>query len=1307
MPIPANETERLSALYRYQILDTQPGKEFDRLTELASLICEVPISLVSLLDEKRQWFKSRVGLEENETSRDIAFCRYTIMDSAIMEVEDAALDTRFKENPLVTSNPNIRFYAGYPLTDPDGYKLGTLCVLDRIPRKLTESQLKSLQLLGDVAIEMIVENRQKQELKYLENLFTFSNDLICVAGIDGFFKKLNPAFQQVLGWSESYLLHTSFFDLIHPDDLPATRQEIAQLAAGKATINFVHRFRCQNGTYCHLQWVATPEPATGYLFAIVRNITEEVQRELQLHQSESKFRSFFENSQGLMCIHDLDGKLLMVNSAGAHALGYEPEELVGLRLFDIAPEEQQEGLTHYLKTIRKTGKATGLMHTLHKDGSQLIWLFNNILEKELNGNTYVIGNAIDITRRHQLESDLNRTKEMLEQTNVAARIGTWEVNVTDKTVHWSAVAKAIHEVPETFVPDYESAVSFFKGKDHEQIIEAITHSRLENTPYDLELQIVTATGRTVWVRVLGTPEFVDGKYRRLFGTIQDIDEKKRAEQELVNEKLRLAAFVEHAPAAVAMFDRDVKYIAVSHRWMEEYHLSGSIIGVSHYDVFPKMSDEWKAIHARCVEGAVEKNDEDIWRPDGWDHDQFLRWEVRPWYQFDGSIGGIMMFTQDITETCVQRDELKKAKVLAEQASVAKSEFLANMSHEIRTPLNGVIGFTDLVLKTSLNSTQEQYLSIVNQSANALLGIINDILDFSKIEAGKLELTIEKADLYEISSQVADIITYQTQNKGIEVLLNLSVDLPRFAFLDSVRLKQVLLNLLGNAVKFTEKGEIELKIAAISDPNAEYVDFRFEVRDTGIGIKPEMQEKIFDAFSQADPSTTKKYGGTGLGLTISNKLLGLMGCQLQLTSTPGEGSCFFFEIRLKTDPGKVTVWQDIDSIRNVLIVDDNEHNRLILRQVFLLKEIDVEEARNGFEALQLLAQKKKFDVILMDYHMPFMDGLETIRKIRTDFYPSAKEQPIILLHSSADDEKIIRACETLEVNQRLVKPIKMNELYQTLHRLVEKPKDTLAPGSLKPQTEVATKPVKVLIVEDNKINQLLAKVIVGRIAPNAQILEAANGLEAVQVYSREKPDLILMDIQMPLMNGYEATQRIREIEQDVRVPIIALTAGTVKGEREKCLEAGMDDFLTKPIVEKSISLLFDQWLVSVPKNAPEPRNSDEPNAHFNLETIRKMADYDDEFVEELVEAARNELKKSMSTISVQAETVDLAGLKATGHKLYGTAASAGMANLANMARTLEYMERFDDRKVNELLEGIHSEIKLILGLMTKTHGLTPD
>ncbi|WP_077921020.1 PAS domain S-box protein [Spirosoma sp. 209] len=1301
MLIPPNEKKRLEALHQYQILDTLPEKTFDRLTELASLICQTPISLLSLVDENRLWVKSYVGIETQEADRDTSFCQYTILDTILLEIEDTHLDTRFQDSPLVVNDPYLRFYAGYPLIDPDGYSLGALCVLDNAPRKLTEDQRKALQTLAEMATELLIENRQKQEQVYLNNLFTLSNDLICVAGTDGYFKRLNPAFSHILGWDEAYLLQTSFADLVHPDDVQSTQQEINRLAAGNPTVNFSHRFRCQDGSYRNLQWVATPEPGTGSIFAIARDVTNEKRKEQQLFQSESKFRSFFENSQGFMCIHDLEGRFLTVNTAGAQALGYQPDELIGGRLHDIVPKHHHEKLNDYLTTIRDTGQANGIMHTHHKDGSLLIWLFNNTLEKELSGDVFVIGNAIDITRRHQLEVDLKWTQHILEQTNEVARIGTWSVDMVKNTIDWSRVTRAIHEVPDDYKPTFETAVNFFEGPQYLLITEALNRAIQQGISYDIELQIVTATGRTVWVRTVGTPEFEGGVCKRLYGTFQDIDDKKRAEQALMNEKSRLSAFVEHAPAAVAMFDRSVRYIAVSNRWMEDYQLTESVIGRSHYDVFPNISDAWKALHARCIEGAVEKNDEDVWRPNGWNHDQYLRWEVRPWYQFDGSIGGIMMFTQDITEACQQRDELRKAKLLAEQASMAKSEFLANMSHEIRTPLNGVIGFTDLVLKTSLNATQHQYLSIVSQSANALLSIINDILDFSKIEAGKLELSVEKVDLYELSSQAAGIITYQAQQKGLEMLLNLPTNLPRFVHVDSVRLKQVLVNLLGNAVKFTERGEIELKIKPLTDSRQPLVTYRFEVRDTGIGIQPEMQERIFEAFSQADPSTTKKYGGTGLGLTISNKLLGLMGSQLQLTSEPGQGSCFFFDIRLKTELGEPILWRDVNLIRKVLIVDDNENNRLILRQMFSLKQIQVDEARNGFDALQLLGQHRQYDVILMDYHMPYMDGIETIEKIRANF-PS-EQQAIILLHSSSDDERILRASEELAINQRLVKPIKMVELYHALSRLNQQEPKPVQPAD-NPPTRSEPTLVKVLLVEDNHINQLLAKTIVSRIVPNVQISEALNGLEAVEQYTSVQPDLILMDIQMPLMNGYEATQRIRELQQGRHVPIIALTAGTVKGERERCLAAGMDDFVAKPIVEETIVSVFHKWLRAIPEPArpipvATPRTTVDHAAHYNPDVIKNLAGQDPTFIRELVEAAGFELRKSLSVLQSSLLPLNPSGIKGAAHKLRGTALSAGMPTLAQQCSTLEQLDTYTDQVVQEHVRQIEFEVNLVLSLMT--------
>ncbi|MET1055501.1 MAG: response regulator, partial [Pedobacter sp.] len=772
------------------------------------------------------------------------------------------------------------------------------------------------------------------------------------------------------------------------------------------------------------------------------------------------------------------------------------------------------------------------------------------------------------------------------------------------------------------------------------------------------------------------------------------DDKKKAEQDLVDEKSRLSAFVDHSPAAVVMMDTELRYVAVSQRWKSDYHITGDVVGKSQYEVLPGLSDRWREICDRALQGISDKSDESKWRPEGFDHDLYLRWEIIPWFNYENSIGGIMVFTQDITESVLQREELERAKKHAEQASVAKSEFLANMSHEIRTPLNGVIGFTDLVLKTSLNSTQHQYLSIVNQSASALLSIINDILDFSKIEAGKLELDIDRCDLFETCSQAADIITYQAQKKGLEMLLNVPADLPRFIQADSVRLKQILVNLLGNAVKFTDKGEIELKIMPLDELTDSGITLRFEVRDTGIGIQQNKQSKIFEAFSQEDASTTKKYGGTGLGLTISNKLLGLMGSKLQLESVPAQGSCFFFDLFLQAEAGEPVVWNNHLDLHKALIVDDNENNRLILRQMLKLKNIDVEEAANGFEALQLLAQHHKYDVILMDYHMPYMDGIETIRKIRENFAASPDLLPLILLHSSSDDETIQQACDELSVNQRLVKPVKMEDLYQSLYRLHKMP--VAANGNDIPGAEpsiVNSSALTILVVEDNIVNKLLAKTIINRIAPDAQLLEASNGEEALEVF--DQADLILMDIQMPVMNGYEAAKTIREREGGRRVPIIALTAGNVKGEKEKCLKAGMDDFIAKPFVEDTIIRLFKDWLNPLLKDSSAAEQTDEQGHenHFDLQTLKNYVGDDENIINDILVLTTEDLKSSLATMEVLTSENNISALKESGHKLFGTASVVGLERLAWIARQFEYLKPKDSTDLKALLKQLISEVEI--------------
>jgi PAS domain S-box-containing protein len=530
--------------------------------------------------------------------------------------------------------------------------------------------------------------------------------------------------------------------------------------------------------------------------------------------------------------------------------------------------------------------------------------------------------------------------------------------------------------------------------------------------------------------------------------------------------------------------------------------------------------------------------------------------------------------RDTTEKKLLESNYITAKENAESANRAKSEFLANMSHEIRTPLNSVIGFSDLLKKTKLDETQKLYNNAVFQSANSLLDIITEILDFSKIEAGKLEIDISKTDLEELAFSITNMVSFQAHEKNLEVLLNLSNDIPRFIWADSLRLRQILINLMSNAVKFTKKGEIELKIVPIKVLSENKMLLRFSVRDTGIGILTENQKKIFEAFTQEDASTTRKYGGTGLGLAISKKLLQLMGSELQLVSESNVGSTFFFDIALIAQQVKADETIDISKIKHALIVDDNANNRILVSDMLALKNVPSEAVESGKLALELLQVPNDFDLVLMDFNMSEMDGIETIRQIRNHLKLGPEKLPIILLHSSADDEYIIEASKEFGLVGRLVKPIHMQNLYDCI---TKSGLSQIQESNSIANTYVNNKHLKVLLADDNEFNILLVKQMINNILPNAHIFEAIDGLKAIELFELNHPDMVFMDIQMPELNGHEASQRIRALSKGTHIPIIALTAGTQENEREKCIEAGMDDFITKPFVIETLEAVIEKWV----------------------------------------------------------------------------------------------------------------------------------
>jgi PAS domain S-box-containing protein len=901
-------------------------------------------------------------------------------------------------------------------------------------------------------------------------------------------------------------------------------------------------------------------------------------------------RTIIDNIPINIYVKDRQSKKVLLNRAEYEYMGAQSDaSVIGKDDFELYPDESARLSVAEDQQVITTGQPMLGKETLNTrlDGSQCWFLSSKLPLRDEHGQiTGLLGISFDITARKRAEIELKRIKEQLEETNRVARVGGWELDLVRKTLYWSATTRDIHELPPDYEPDLASSINFYKeGISRDRIRQVVEHCILDGTPWDLELQVVTAKGREIWVRALGKAEMGPTGPNRIYGTFQDIDERKRSQINAQEAGDLLKKLTDNLPGALYQFqlldENEHSFTYVSLGAAELFELDTTAIKNNYRDLTGR-------IHPDDMPVLIESIFESKRTMQRWGMDfrvvlptkgeRWLRAEAMPEQQPDRVLWN--GYFQDISTRKYAEQELAKSQAQAQAASRSKSEFLANMSHEIRTPLNGIIGFSDLLMRTRMDDTQHQYASMVHQSANSLLDIINDILDFSKIEAGKLELVVEKTDLLEIGSQVVDMIKYQAHKKELEMLLNIAPNVPRFAWADPIRLRQILVNLLGNAVKFTELGEVELQIEALPDPPPGHSTVRFSVKDTGIGIDPKNQTKIFEAFSQEDTSTTRRFGGTGLGITISNRLLALMNSHLDIDSEVGKGSIFSFDLTLKTEAGEPTLApQKPDHINRVLIVDDNERSRAILAGMLERSQIQTDQVASGIMALRKLTSGEKYDVILMDYHMPYPDGIHTIRTIRKEI-ASLGEQQIILFHDSSDEEYVHTACDELGVLIRLVKPVRMPQLMKSfgqvsIRKTLSSARETNGAGVL--GTGLNPNQIRIMIAEDNPINMLLATTILRHIIPGVTILAAVNGTEAVEMVRKEMPTLIFMDLQMPEMNGYEATMVIRRFEQTTRVPIIALTAGTVKGEKERCLEAGMDDYVTKPVVKNTLEVVVRKWL----------------------------------------------------------------------------------------------------------------------------------
>ncbi len=839
------------------------------------------------------------------------------------------------------------------------------------------------------------------------------------------------------------------------------------------------------------------------------------------------------------------------------------------------------------------------------------------------------------------------------------------------------------------------------GKNH-RIISSGIHSR---GFFDEMWQTITAgsvwhgeicnrsrSGGLYWVSATIVPLLDEnGLPEQYIGIRTDITDRKRIEAELFEQLHLVEALIEAIPLPVYLKDTEGRYIRLNKAFELFFNVDRSdLIGHTLVDFLPPAD---ASLHIEkdaelFANGGTQTYEAVVHSLDGIPHDTIYRKAILT--RGDGSNSGLLGTIIDITDRKVAERAMLQAKEAAESASRAKSDFLANMSHEIRTPMNGIIGMTDLALDTALTEEQSEYLNIVKSSAESLLTVINDILDFSKIEAGKLQVEDISFDLHRTIAETLKALALRAHEKNLELLSETAPDLPRYIVGDPGRIRQVLLNLVGNAIKFTERGEVVVK-AELSACEDDQRVIHFSVRDTGIGIAPEKQQLIFDAFTQEDTSTTRNYGGTGLGLSISRRLVELMGGSIWLESLPGQGSTFHFSLKTRVSTQPAMPEPVLGNLRGkqFLVVDDNATNRRILKDTLANWDAKVVEASSGKAALVTVQHAEQaFDCIILDAQMPEMDGYQLANQL----HAAHPNLPPILMLTSAPLRGDGRRCSEVGISAFFAKPIAPEHLLSAISQLLDgRPEAKPAGSVLNRHALLETQPtLNVLLVEDHPINQKLALGLLEKWGHQTAL--AANGREALEILEKQRFDLILMDMHMPVMGGLEATRLFREFEtrtKQARTPIIAMTAAAMSSDREACMDAGMDDFLAKPL--KIRELLEKLQALS---GKPTEKEQASHHAGFDYESALQMADR--ETLEIISEVFLETWPRDIGRMRAAAECGDKGKIEMIAHSFRSSLECFCAAPAVRVAANLETRAR------QCRLEGISVEIASLereLGLLS--------